>query len=118
MVLSYDQTEQKNQSGAQNLQQKCTTAPAAEVHVSPTCLVQLPAEALKNVVFVDLENWFSLVEDSMHDHAKRVHVRGRVAADGQDVLRGQVLGVGEAERGHVGIPLFTRVLGLRSTRGQ
>lgn len=69
-------------------------------------------------MLVDLENWFALVEDSMHDHAKRVHVRGRVTADRQDVLRGQVLGVGEAERWQVGIPLLTRVLRLRSTRGQ
>lgn len=69
-------------------------------------------------MFVDLENWFALVKDGMHDHAKRVHVRGRVTADGQDVLRGQVLGVGEAERRQVGIPLFTRILRLRSMRGQ
>lgn len=89
-----------------------------EVHVSPTHLVQLPAEAFKDVVFVDLENWLALVEDGVHDHAERVHVRGRVAADGQDVLGGQVLRVGEAEGRQVGIPLFTRVLGLRSARGQ
>lgn len=66
-------------------------------------------------MFVDLENWFALIKDGMHDHAKRVHVRGRVTADGQDVLRGQVLRVGEAERSQVGIPLFTRVLWLRTT---
>lgn len=69
-------------------------------------------------MFVDLENWFALVEDGVHDHAERVHVRGRVAADGQDVLGGQVLRVGEAEGRQVGIPLFTRVLGLRSARGR
>lgn len=88
------------------------------MHVGPTHLVQLPAEAFKDVVFVDLENWFALVEDGVHDHAERVHVRGRVTADGQDVLGGQVLRVGEAEGRQVGIPLFTRVLGLRSARGQ
>lgn len=88
------------------------------MHAGPTHLVQLPAEAFKDVVFVDLENWFALVEDGVHDHAERVHVRGRVAADGQDVLGGQVLRVGEAEGRQVGIPLFTRVLGLRRARGQ
>lgn len=89
-----------------------------DVNVGPTHLVQLPAEALKDVVFVDLENWFALIEDSVHDHAKGVHVRSGVAADRQNVLRGQVLGVGEAEGWQVGIPLFTRVLRLRSRRGQ
>lgn len=63
-------------------------------------------------MLVDLENRLSLVEDGVHDHAQRVHVGGRVAADGQNVLRGQVLGVREAERREVGLPLFTRVLGL------
>lgn len=69
-------------------------------------------------MFVDLENRFALVKDGMHDHAKRVHVRGRVTTDGQDVLRGEVLRIGEAERRQVGIPLFTRVLRLRSMRRQ
>lgn len=118
MVLSCGQTEKKNHSRDQNLQQNCTRGPTAEVHISQTCLVQLSAKALKNVMFVDFENWFAFVKDGMHDHAKRVHVRGRVTADGQDVLRGQVLRVGEAEGRQVGIPLFTCVLRLRSTRGQ
>lgn len=64
-------------------------------------------------MLVDLENRLALVEDGMHDHAQRVHVGGGVAADGQDVLGGQVLGVGEAERREVGLPLFTCVLGLK-----
>lgn len=80
-----------------------------------THLVQLPAKALKNVMLVDLENRLALIEDGMHDHAQWVHVRGRVTADGQDVFRGQVLGVGEAERREVGLPLFTRVLRLKRT---
>ena len=75
-----------------------------------THLVQLPAETLKNVMLVDLEYRLALVEHSMHDDAKGVHVRDGVAADGQDVLRGQVLGVGEAQRRKVGFPLFTCVL--------
>lgn len=87
----------------------CTSLIASTPH-----LVQLPAEALEDVVLVDLENGFALVEDGVHDHAQRVHVGGRVAADGQDVLRGEVLGVGEAERREVGLPLLTRVLGLRT----
>lgn len=118
MVLSCTQIQRtffkhKNYStSAQRPQQR------GDVNVGPTHLVQLPAEALKDVVFVDLENWFALIEDSVHDHAKGVHVRSRVAADRQNVLGGQVLGVGEAEGRQVGIPLFTRVLRLRSRRGQ
>lgn len=81
-----------------------------------THLIQLPAEALKNVVLVDLENRLALVEDGMHDHAQRVHVGGGVTADGQDVFRSQVLRVGEAERRKVGLPFFTRVLGLKRVR--
>lgn len=84
------------------------------VHISHTSthLVQLPAEALKDVMLVDLENRLALIEDCMHDHAQRVHVRGRVTADGQDILRGEVLRVREAEWREVGLPLFTCVLGL------
>lgn len=82
-----------------------------------THLVQLPAKTLKNVMLVDLENGLALVKDGMHDHAQGIHVRGRVTADGQDVFRRQVLGVGEAERREVGVPLFTRVLKLKMTRG-
>lgn len=81
-----------------------------------THLVQLPAEALKYVMLVDLENRLALIEDGVHDHAQRVHVGGGVTADGQDVLGGQVLGVGEAEWREVGLPLFTRVLGLKRMR--
>lgn len=81
-----------------------------------THLVQLPAEALKNVMLVDLENRLALIEYGMHDHAQRVHVRGRVTADGQDVLRGQVFGVGEAEWRKIGLPLFTCVLRLKRMR--
>lgn len=81
-----------------------------------THLVQLPAEALKYVMLVDLENRLALIEDSVHDHAQRVHVGGRVTADGQDVLRGQVLWVSEAERRKVGLPLFTCVLELKRMR--
>lgn len=39
-------------------------------------LVQLPAEALENVMLVNLENRLALVEDGVHDHAQRVHVGG------------------------------------------
>lgn len=46
-----------------------------------TYLVQLPAETLKNVMLVDLENRLPLIEDSMHDHAQRIHVRGSVTAN-------------------------------------
>lgn len=67
-------------------------------------------------MLVDLENRLALIEDGMHDHAQRVHIRGGVAADGQDVLRGQVFRVGEAERRKVGLPLFTCVLRLERTR--
>lgn len=81
-----------------------------------THLVQLPAEALKYVMLVDFENRLALIEDGMHDHAQRVHVRGGVTADGQDVLRGQVLRVGEAEWREVGLPLFTCVLKLKRMR--
>lgn len=81
-----------------------------------THLVKLPAETLKNVMLVDLENRLALVEDSVHDHTQRIHIRGGVAADGQDVFRGQVLWVGEAERRLIGLPLFARVLGLQRTR--
>lgn len=92
------------------------------IHQAPTFgtpsthLVQLPAEALKNVVLVDLENRLALIEDGMHDHAQRVHVGGRVTADRQDVLRGQVLGVREAKWRKIGLPLFTCVLRLKRTR--
>ena len=79
-------------------------------------LVQLPAEALENVMLVNLENRLALVEDSVHDHTQRVHVGGWVTADGQDVLGGQVLRVGEAERREIGLPLFTCVLRLKRTR--
>lgn len=79
-------------------------------------LVQLPAETLKNVMFVDLEYRLALVEYSMHDNAERVHVRGGVTADGQYVLRGQVLRIGEAQRRKVGFPLFTCVLQLKAKR--
>lgn len=79
-------------------------------------LVQLPAEALENVMLVNLENRLALVEDGVHDHAQRVHVGGWVTADGQDVLRGQVFRVGEAERREIGLPLFTCVLRLKRTR--
>lgn len=75
-------------------------------------LVQLPAETLKNVMLVDLENRFAFIEYSVHDHTEGVHVGGRVAADGQYVLRGQVLGVREAQRRKVRFPFFTCVLGL------
>lgn len=81
-----------------------------------THLIQLPAEALKYVVLVDFENRLALIEDGVHDHAQRVHVGGGVTADGQDVLRGEVLRVGEAERREVGLPLFTRVLKLKRMR--
>lgn len=64
-------------------------------------------------MLVDLENRLALVEDGMHDHAQRVHVGGRVTADGQDVLRGQVFRVGQAEWREVGLPLFTCVLRLK-----
>lgn len=77
-------------------------------------LVQLSAEALKNVVFVDLENRLPLVEDGVNDHAQRVHVGGGVTADRQDVLGRQVLGVGEAEGGQVGLPLFTGIFRLKT----
>ena len=93
----------------------CLSSLSSCSHTS-THLVQLPAEALKYVMLVDLENRLSLIEDGMHDHAQRVHVGGRVAADGQDVLRGQVLWVSEAERRKVGLPLFTCVLELKRTR--
>lgn len=63
-------------------------------------------------MLVDLENRLAVIEDGMHDHAQRVHVRGRVAADGEYVLRGQVLRVRETKRREVGLPLFTCVLGL------
>lgn len=76
-------------------------------------LIQLPAEALKDVVLVDLENGLSVVEEGVHDHAQRVHVGGTVAADGQDVLGRQILGVGEAEWGEVGFPFFARVPWLK-----
>lgn len=59
-----------------------------------TYLVQLPAETLKNVMLVDLENRLPLIEDSMHDHAQRIHVRGSVTANRQYVLGSQVLWVG------------------------
>lgn len=67
-------------------------------------------------MLVDLENRLALVEDGMHDNAQRVHVRGGVAADRQDVFRRQVLWVGEAEWRLIGLPLFARVLGLQRTR--
>lgn len=81
-----------------------------------THLVKLSAKTLKNVMLVDLENRLALVEDSVHDNAQWVHVRGGVAADGQDVFRRQVLWVGEAEWRLIGLPLFARVLGLQRTR--
>lgn len=93
----------------------CCGTPVACSNKS-THLVKLPAETLKNVMLVDLENRLALVEDSVHDHAQRVHVRGGVAADRQDVFRGQVLWVGEAERRLIGLPLFACVLGLQRTR--
>lgn len=64
-------------------------------------------------MLVDLENRLSLIENGMHDHAQRIHVRGRVTADGEDVLRSQVLRVGEAEWREVWLPLFTCVFRLR-----
>lgn len=67
-------------------------------------------------MLVDLEHRLPLIEDSMHDHAQRVHVRGRVTANRQYILRGQVLWVGEAEWRKVGLPLFTCVLGLKEMK--
>lgn len=78
-----------------------------------THLVKLPAETLKYVVLVDLENRLALIEDGVHDHTQWVHVRGRVAADREYVLGGQVLRVGQAQRRKVGLPLFTCILRLR-----
>lgn len=79
-------------------------------------LVKLPAKTFKNVMLVDWENRLALVEDSVHDNTQRVHVRGRVAADGQDVFWRQVLRVGEAEWRLIGLPFFASVLWLRRTR--
>lgn len=45
-------------------------------------------------MLVDLENRLPLIEDSMHDHAQRIHVRGSVTANRQYVLGSQVLWVG------------------------
>lgn len=67
-------------------------------------------------MLVDLENRLALVEDSVHDNAQRVHVRGRVAADRQDVFRCQVLRVREAEWRLIGLPFLASVLGLKRTR--
>lgn len=47
-----------------------------------THLVQLPAETLKNIMFVDLKNRFAFIEYSMYDHTEGVHVRCGVTADG------------------------------------
>lgn len=74
----------------------------------------MPAETLKNIVLVDLDYRLAFVENGVHYDSERVHVGGRVTADGQDVFRGQVLRVGEAERRKVGLPLFTCVLQLNS----
>lgn len=65
-------------------------------------------------MLVDLDYWLALVENGVHHNAERVHVGDRVAANRQDVLRGEVLGVGEAKRWKAGLPLFTRVLQLRA----
>lgn len=75
-------------------------------------LVQLPAETLENILLIDLEHRLSLIEDCVHDHAQRVHVRDGVTADGQDVLRSHVFRIRQAEGGQIGVPLFTYVFGL------
>lgn len=82
-------------------------------HLS-THLVQLPAEALKNVMLVYLEDGLALIKNGVHDDPQRVHVRGGVTTNRKYVLRSQILWVREAEWRKVGFPLFARVLWLKT----
>lgn len=71
--------KKRNQQKKQKTNNK--NKPTTCLQYSFTYLVQLPAETLKNVMLVDLENRLPLIEDSMHDHAQRIHVRGSVTAN-------------------------------------
>lgn len=75
----FEQQSLKNRN--QQKKTKNKNKPTTCLQYSFTYLVQLPAETLKNVMLVDLENRLPLIEDSMHDHAQRIHVRGSITAN-------------------------------------